>query len=370
MIIKILKKEWKKGKSLQLKEFLEIVPKCKVKDEKCQAYTSEIVIPFVKLAEPNRKNESFSNSLPSKMIRNFEIGSEWVYFNLYTGTKTAEKILRETIGPLAAKMENKGIVDKWFFVKYYDPDFHIRVRFHVHEIGKVSEVITAFCAKMKPLIKTNEVKDYSLKTYKREIERYGLSTMDISETMFFYNSKLTIRLLEALNNQKSVSHDIRLFIGIYAISSFLDEFHYSDSEKLEFYIRHRNGFAKEFKLDTDKELKEKIQIGYRSNRKNIDDVLKRSAGSVSDFNTYFEIVDQYNHQCKAAIRILRSLAVKEKLVSLNSLIGSYIHMFINRLFSEKNRTYEFIIYEYLERSMTSNIKQAVKKHILAASEEV
>ena len=61
-------------------------------------------------------------------------GSEWVYFKLYTGTKTADAILQNELYRYIRELLNNGIIDKWFFIRYTDPDFHIRLRLHLKEL--------------------------------------------------------------------------------------------------------------------------------------------------------------------------------------------------------------------------------------------
>lgn len=46
--------------------------------------------------------------------RTFIPGSEWVYFKLYTGTKTADMILINELHKYIRKMVEDDIIDKWF----------------------------------------------------------------------------------------------------------------------------------------------------------------------------------------------------------------------------------------------------------------
>ena len=73
--------------------------------------------------------------------RNFSIGSEWLYYKLYTGHKTADFILTEVIKPLTEEFLEKGLIDKWFFIRYADPKHHIRLRFHCLDTKNIGKVI-------------------------------------------------------------------------------------------------------------------------------------------------------------------------------------------------------------------------------------
>ena len=65
--------------------------------------------------------------------RTFIPGSEWIYFKIYTGTKTADAILKNELYGFVSEMLKNKVIDKWFFIRYNDPDFHIRLRIHLKE---------------------------------------------------------------------------------------------------------------------------------------------------------------------------------------------------------------------------------------------
>jgi hypothetical protein len=70
------------------------------------SFVHELVIPFVRQAEPTGLAAYASQrSAASKIFqprRTFPPGSEWLYAKLYTGTATADRVLREVIRPLTA----------------------------------------------------------------------------------------------------------------------------------------------------------------------------------------------------------------------------------------------------------------------------
>jgi len=86
--------------------------------------------------------------------RTFIPGSEWVYFKLYTGTKTADSILKNELYGYVSKMLKNGIIDKWFFIRYADPDFHVRLRLHLKESRDFTCVFNQFSKMAIPLIGT------------------------------------------------------------------------------------------------------------------------------------------------------------------------------------------------------------------------
>lgn len=60
--------------------------------------------------------------------RKFIPGSRWLYFKIYTGIKTADEVATRTLLPLLREWYEAKLIDDWFFIRYTDPDFHLRLR--------------------------------------------------------------------------------------------------------------------------------------------------------------------------------------------------------------------------------------------------
>lgn len=69
--------------------------------------------------------------------RIYTIGSEWAYFKIYTGANMADDILVKELAQLVGLYLKNKVIDHWFFIRYADPDTHIRVRFHLTDPGNI-----------------------------------------------------------------------------------------------------------------------------------------------------------------------------------------------------------------------------------------
>lgn len=69
-------------------------------------------------------------------------GSVWLYYKLYTGPKLADKILALYILPIINQLYEHRLIDLFFFIRYNDPDFHIRIRFKTKNNSDVISIIT------------------------------------------------------------------------------------------------------------------------------------------------------------------------------------------------------------------------------------
>ena len=69
--------------------------------------------------------------------RTYIPGDQWLYFKIYTGFKTADLLLREVIPRIANQLLAGHIISKWFFIRYSDPELHLRLRFCLQDTSKV-----------------------------------------------------------------------------------------------------------------------------------------------------------------------------------------------------------------------------------------
>ncbi|WP_281234896.1 thiopeptide-type bacteriocin biosynthesis protein [Flavobacterium gelatinilyticum] len=271
------------------------------------------------------------------MQRDFCLGSEWLYYKIYTGVKTADYILLEKLQPIISNLESKKIIQKWFFIRYKDPEEHIRIRFLVKNQKKLSSVIQAFYPIFEELLEQNLVWNIQTDTYKREIERYGKTTMIDSEFFFWKDSKMALQYIKAIPSFKT--KETPLLFSFYAIDSFLNSFQLSIQEKLSLMDDLQNSFKIEF--ETDKQQKKEMSKSYASLYPQMNTLL--TAASKNNFTEITKIVNQKSRQtAKKALEI----KIKNE-IPLKSLLASHIHMMTNRQYTSKQRMYELIIYDYL-----------------------
>lgn len=132
--------------------------------------------------------------------RSFILGDEWIYYKIYVGVKTADFILMNNLKPLLEKLVANFDVNHWFFIRYSDPDFHLRLRLHVADKNKLVNIINYINVELKELIELEMVWKVQIDTYNRELERYGFSIIEQSELLFYHDSKMIIDALEIIEN--------------------------------------------------------------------------------------------------------------------------------------------------------------------------
>lgn len=275
------------------------------------------------------------------MKRTFYPGDEWLYIRIYAGIKTADKILAEAIYKIFKKSVKDGLAQKCFFIRYSDPDFHLRIRFLIKDKENIGKVINLCNDKLKPYCSENLISRIEIGTYERELERYGSKYIDISESLFTIDSKYIIELLRYLQQK---DENYRWMTALKLINSLFDDIGYDLDKKYDSITRMSESFKMEFGFNMYNS-KQLNQI-YRDRKKQIESSL-----NIADQNPVLMEAGKIVAKRSKAIRKL--LGTGEMLPHNN--LSSYIHMSMNRLFRSKNRVHELLIYDFLSRYYKSEI---------------
>jgi thiopeptide-type bacteriocin biosynthesis protein len=273
------------------------------------------------------------------MQRNFCLGSEWLYYKIYTGVKTTDLILLEKLQPVILQLKKRKIIQQWFFIRYKDTDEHFRIRFLTENKKHLSKVINELYPVMNELLQQNLVWKIQTDTYKRELERYGEITIEDSEFLFWQDSEMMLEYLSI--KQTFPKQEMALLFSFTSIDSFLNSFSFSNLDKCNLMNSLQHSFKEEFKAD--KILKKELDKKYRELAKEIEYFLMGNAKN--DFPGFFEIIEEKQIQIAQTV-----IDIKNKIkISINDFISSHIHMMINRQYTSKQRMYELIIYDHLYR---------------------
>ena len=282
--------------------------------------------------------------------RSFIIGDEWSYFKIYTGFKTADALLTECICPLANSLEANQIIDKWFFIRYADPKFHLRIRFHVNNLDNVPVVVINFNQAIKKYVNNNLIWKVQTDTYNRELERYGSEAMEAAETLFHYDSLMICQLITLDVVKKD--ENIRWLVGLKMIDTLLNDFGLSLSTKLDLLNVLQENFGKEFGVT--KEYRHQFGQKYRNERAKIEKILHPESETLEEFKSVFELIFQRSQSSNTSVEHIKQKIQEETSpLQLNDLLSSYIHMTLNRLFRTQQRMHELILYDYLFRYYSS-----------------
>ncbi|WP_299768557.1 thiopeptide-type bacteriocin biosynthesis protein [uncultured Dokdonia sp.] len=274
--------------------------------------------------------------------RTFIPGDSWVYYKIYTGTKTADIVLAEAIKPITEELFQKGHIDQWFFIRYADPKHHIRVRFHYKDADAIGVIMKTVYAHLHAFAKADLIWKIQLDTYNREIERYGEEHIEAAEQLFSHESDMIVNFLDMVDGEEG--EELRWLFSIRALDTMLADFDYSEDQKLAFMERLKTGFGQEFGMN--KFLKKQLDEKFRSKREKITFFIDFKAEDRPEYQPLLELLAYKSEKSKTTIEALKKSASNEK---IDAYLGSYAHMLMNRMFRSKNRLHEMVVYDLLYR---------------------
>jgi thiopeptide-type bacteriocin biosynthesis protein len=312
-------------------------------------FTNEFIFPL-QFIDEEAKEQGVQAPITVKnnsVVRNFAVGSEWLFVKIYCGVQTADKVLLDVIKPFVEELVAQEVIDKWFFIRYADPQSHIRLRLHRSD-GNFGNALQQLHTLLAPYLSHRLVTNIETAIYKREIERYGSDTIEIAESIFCADSNLVVNLLPHLG-EGDYADTLRWQFALVNIDQFLNAFGFDLLAKKELLQTLQNSFQIEFGV-TSKDAKKMLGDKFRAERKGIEALLMDNPPEV--FTPIFELFQERNTALKAMIELL--VQAKDELeVPLNNLLGSYIHMNMNRLLRSKHRLHELMIYDMLAQFYTS-----------------
>lgn len=285
-----------------------------------------------------------------KVGRSFSPGSEWLYAKIYTGTATADRLLVDCLGPVVRQATRAGAVDRWFFIRYGDPEWHLRLRLHGSPARLAGEVLPALHAALTPGLGDGRLWRLQLDTYEREIERYGgLEGILVAEEAFHADSEAVLEIVGMLGGDSG--SEARWRLALWGIDRLLDDLGLDPEKKLSWARRRKESFAHEFRVDKAK----RVRLGnkFRKERNDLEALFRageKPDGGDHELGPGLAVL----HACSRALTEvagrLRALAASRRLtVSMEDMAAHLAHMRSNRLLRSAHRAQEAVLYDFLER---------------------
>lgn len=303
-------------------------------------HRAEFIVPFVR---PGKRESALANSsirTSRASTVTFRPGSEWTYVKIYAGSALHDLVLSQIVGPLVAQLSLEGVITQWFFIRYADPDPHIRLRFR-RQIDDHSTFVSRLCEVLEARISEfGSIARIAYDTYVPEIARYGgLEGMEYAHGIFTADSQLALDLLSILGDEEVEGQRERL-LGVSAIA-FLE------------------GFSLPLSLlraicttdDTTLRPEERAIANSRVRRLHAGDHSESHDGQAFSRGLAKEV------ESALAYRAARSAAAQQSIVALKlpvqtmvGIVASHLHMIVNRLVKlEDARMGELILLESCRR---------------------
>ena len=284
--------------------------------------------------------------------RKFIPGSRWLYFKIYTGIKTADEVATRTLLPLLRELYEAKLIDDWFFIRYTDPDFHLRLRLLVARPEHYAAIFARIGSSVEPLVDNGAVVKVVCDTYVREIERYGAGTMEAVERLFGIDSRAVLELLDRVAEEPADRREtVRWQLALLLLDDAMTAFGKEPEEKLRLFSNMAGNFKQEFGF-TSHPFTWQINDKYRRYRAEIEKGL-----SVREpFAAYEPVLRRRRAELeRVAAEILRIKDEDAAPPLTDELLGSIAHMTMNRWFRTGNRQFELVVYDFLSKYFESSV---------------
>jgi lantibiotic biosynthesis protein len=309
-------------------------------------FANEVIVSFTAAERPQSAASNPGDR--TSVRRRFPPGSEWLYAKLYTGNATADQVL-EAIAPLTAELP------QWFFIRYGDPNWHIRLRVHGDPKWLFEVVARQLATALQPLVDDERIYRIQFDTYERELERYGgAKGIALCERWFHVDSVAVLAILGLLAGDEGI--DARWKLAVRGADQLLTDLGFDLATKLTLMRSMRDSFATEHRVDKSVLFQRQLGDRYRKDRKLLETMLDPVGDEESDFSP---ALVHFAERSRASAPIFEELRRAE--LPLLELAPSLVHMHANRILRSAGRAHETVIYDLLVRLYESRVARSKKK---------
>lgn len=317
-------------------------------------YVHELVVPFVREAPPPspRPRRPLAPESTDTKGRGFPPGSEWLYLKLYDGPHSLDRLLAGSLGEAIHHVLSLGQVKRWFFIRYRDPEPHLRLRFHAEPAHLESTVWPLLKATCASAMKAGTAWRLQLDTYEREVERYGgPAGIELVEDIFRADSEAVLEILRSYPGPEGAR--LRWRLTLRGMDALLDDLRLGLEVKQAITQGARTSLGDEFHAD-EGTFQEQLQHRYRRERRELEALLSQSPGEQGPTQAGLQAFARRGALLRPTVERLRQEEREGRLtVPIAHLAGSLLHMHVNRMLPDEQRAQELILHDFLNRTYRS-----------------
>ena len=351
----ILIREWKRlsdNQSLLLQEVLPSLDETWLMGEEGRYY-SEFTVPL--LLRETAATQGARTSEPRVAVapvwesrRVFQPGSEWLYIKLYGPADRQDELIGQSLLPFARNALTAGLIDSWFFIRYADPEEHVRLRFHGNPEQLCEHLFGHVCRWASELIGRGLCRRLVFDVYDSEIERFGgPEGVSLSERIFHADSEASCELAVVLAAKEWLDPERRTLLLALSVHDLIIAL-LGEVKAVDWYKRHSA---------ESKQLSEE----YRKLKNHLRLVLSNPADWLAAQPLGNQIESAFllrRRQLTPLLVQLRDLESNSTLKKpIDELCASYVHLHLNRLAASSS---EVKTLNFLRRTSESLTKAPVK----------
>jgi lantibiotic biosynthesis protein len=267
--------------------------------------------------------------------------AEALYVKLYAGQQTLDRRVIPHVADWIARQRQQDAIRNWFFIRYGDPDWHLRLRVFPRE-GLNGAVMHELIQLAEGLQQHGWISRFEFMPYEREMVRYGgPDHIGANEALFGIDSEVAAAIVSG-TPFCACDAPARWQAAVLAIDALLRDYGLGLEQRLKLATRLASSFRHEFALGD-------RQIGalgdlYRRHGRAMIAALRDAAGAPAWAARLRDLLNGVSSRRQAAAAPL--LAADRQL----DMAASQVHMLCNRLFIAQNREFEVLVYDFLARA--------------------
>jgi thiopeptide-type bacteriocin biosynthesis protein len=313
-------------------------------------FTNELIVTFTRTRQP----AAAIDEPPTVMVRrSFGPASEWLYAKIYTGESTTDRVLRDAIAPFVRDVLGRGDASHWFFLRYRDPDTHLRVRIAGAPDRLISQVLPALERAVAPLIALGSVRKLVLDSYDREVERYGGDHgIELVERVFWRDSEAALGIVQLLDGD--AGSDARWRLALRGIDTLFTTLGLDAEACARIAEQSKERLGREHNANT--AFWARVGDRFAKLRASLEPVVTADPerDAAHDLSPGFELLAARNAALTDIVAELRARDAAGLLrPKLEAFAWSLAHMHANRLLRASHRAHELVLYEFLRRFYAS-----------------
>lgn len=254
---------------------------------------------------------------------------DWITIQIYSGSTYLDKLLSQLRNPILELIE-EGIVISFFFIRYRDPDPHLRLRFKIKNSLNIKTVFDSLYNVFREPIKLKVIWKIKFDGYDRELFRYSYVAISLVEEIFHHCSVFILSKLHIYEN--------RLILALSIFDLLISLLGYDLYEKYAFCKDAKTRFMYEF--DFTKNTRNVLALKFKA----YEELIANSFKYI--YNPDFEELKVSLSPLCEELKKLEEFGVSHRKFTI---VSSLLHMNFNRIFVSDGRIKEAIIYYLLDK---------------------
>ena len=288
-------------------------------------------------------------------------GSDWLFAKLYCSPSHADTLLTQMVPALLNELNDSAASRKWFFMRYGDPQWHLRLRFHGAPETLRARVLPLLQQLVEEEQRRGTVWRFEVDEYEPEIDRYGGPLgIHLAEELFHLDSALCLKLLQCLGGDFGA--DLRWQLALGAVDRLLTALDLKLEERKAVVANIARWRERDFVVD--EAYKRQIAGKFRDHRKSLAAILTEVEGGTGPSRASILPADALRALASysAGVRLVRQKLEEVRMAgqltrTIPELASSLVHMHLNRMFRSCHLEQEAVLCELLNRSYASRLDE-------------